>query len=151
MRCLPLALLLAAPAAAEFLEIRMQFVDSGCVPCTESLKPRLERVRGVEEVAVDLEAGAVWLKLAEDNRVRLKPLLARVEQDGTQIAALEAVAKGAVKERDGSLVLTLDGLEEEYRLEAEDALPRPGAAVVEGRIEEAESPTPVLHVEAVRR
>lgn len=56
---------------AQFLEFRIRFHDGGCLSCAQSLESRLQRVRGVETVTLDLEQGIVELKLAADNGVRL--------------------------------------------------------------------------------
>ena len=89
-------LLAAAPLTAEFLSFEIEFEDSGCIPCTQSLEARLERVRGAEKVAVDLKRGLIQLDLEQGNRVRLGPLQARITQDGTKIRSVSFVGIGSV-------------------------------------------------------
>lgn len=89
-------LLAAAPLTAEFLSFEIEFEDSGCIPCTESLESRLKRIRGAEKVTVDFERGVIQLELEQGNRVRLGPLQARITQDGTKIRSISFVAIGSV-------------------------------------------------------
>ena len=107
---LAILLLLGAMAAlAQFLEFRIRFDDGGCLSCAESLERRLQRVRGVETVKLDLEQGIVELKLAADNGVRLAPLMSRIEQGAAKALETRLVAKGMVVDAGGARRLDLQG------------------------------------------
>ena len=131
LRFLSLFLLLAASAPAQFLSFEMEFTDSGCVPCTESMQSRLERIRGVESASIDLEKGLIHLDLAESNRIRLGPLRARVTQDGTKIQEMRFTAKGVVEERNGTEVFVPAGLNSAFPVDGEVDL---GPADLAGRV-----------------
>ena len=128
---LSLLLLLAASAPAQFLSFEIEFTDSGCVPCTESMQSRLERIRGVESASINLEKGLIRLDLVEGNRVRLGPLRARVTQDGTKIQMMSFAAKGAVEERNGTKVFVPGGLNSAFPVDGEVAV---GPADLAGRV-----------------
>jgi hypothetical protein len=123
MRAAILLLVTTLAAHAEFLRVEVTFQGTDCISCTESLQGRLERVRGVESVALDLERSIVTLGLAAENSVRLAPLLSRITQDGTKISRIEIVAKGAILREEGKLRFQPVGLKETYRLQlsAEDS------------------------------
>jgi hypothetical protein len=110
MTRLAILLLLGAIAApAQFLEFRIRFDDSGCLSCAESLQSRLQRVRGVETVTLDLERGIVELKLAADNGVLLAPLMSRIEQGATKALETRLVARGVLVNEAGVRKLALQG------------------------------------------
>lgn len=96
--CLLGLAVVATPLPAEFLSFEVEFEDSGCIPCTQSLETRLGRTRGVEKVTVDLGAKLIRLELGAGNRVRLGPLRARISQDGTKIRGISFEAIGDVSE-----------------------------------------------------
>ncbi len=105
---LRLALLLwvgAQALSAQFLEFQINFDDGGCVSCAESLKGRMERVRGVETVTLNLDEGTIRLELAPDNRVRLVPLMSRVEQGGAKALKTRLTAKGLLTDSGQTLAL----------------------------------------------
>lgn len=115
-----LLVVLACPALlGEFLEVRISFDAGGCVSCAESLEQRLGRVRGVESVELNLEEGVVSLELTQGNRVRLLPLLSRVEQGGAKMLDARVVARGVVRREDGVQLFQPAGLRREYRLEGD--------------------------------
>ena len=130
-RLVLLLLLAAASAPAQFRSFDIAFEDTGCVPCTESLQGRLERVRGVESATIDLEKGLIRLELAEGNRVRLGPLRARITQDGTRIERMAFTAEGQVERRDGKTFLALPA--GAFEIEGETAV---GPAELSGEIVE---------------
>lgn len=137
-RLATLLLLSALAAPAQFLEFRISFDDGGCLSCAESLASRLQRVRGVETVTLDLERGVVELKLAEDNRVRLAPLISRVEQGAAKVLETNLVAKGVLVDEAGSRVLRLQGQADGqvHSLEG-DTGGRLGLVIIEARLLDA--------------
>lgn len=104
-----LLLLGALTAPAQFLEFRIRFDDGGCLSCAESIESRLQRVRGVETVTLDVERGIVELKLAADNGVRLTPLMSRIEQGAAKALETRLVAKGLLADGAGGRRLELQG------------------------------------------
>ena len=108
-RLATLLLLWATAASAQFLEFRVRFDDGGCVSCAESLEARMQRVHGVETVTLDLDKGVIQLKLEADNRVRLAPLMSRIEQGAAKVLETKVVAKGVVMVEDGQRKLELQG------------------------------------------
>ncbi len=117
-------MLLASPLlVGEFLEVRIHFDDGGCVSCAESLEQRLGRVRGVESVELDLDEGVVSLALTAGNRVRLLPLLGRVEQGGAKMLDVRFVARGTVRRESELAVFQPSGLTRVYRLEGDVPAP----------------------------
>jgi copper chaperone CopZ len=133
-----LLLLGAIAAPAQFLEFRVRFDDGGCLSCAESLEERLERVRGVETATLDLERGIVEFKLAADNRVRLAPLMSRIEQGAAKALETRLVAKGVVVDDAGVRRLELQGAAagQVYFLEG-DTGDQLGPAVIEADLLDA--------------
>lgn len=127
MRAAILLLVTGLAAHAEFLRIEVTFQGTDCISCTKSLQGRLERVRAVASVALDLERSIVTMDLEAENKVRLAPLLSRITQDGTKILRIDAVAKGAIARQEGKLRFQPAGLQETYRLRlpAEDSKRQP--------------------------
>lgn len=139
MARLAILLLLGALAApAQFLEFRVRFDDGGCLSCAESLESRLQRVRGVETVTLDIERGIVELKLAADNGVRLAPLMSRIEQGAAKALETRLVAKGVLVDDGGTRKLELQGgaAGQVYMLEGETA-GQAGPAVIEADVLDA--------------
>lgn len=116
MRFAVLLLASALPLCAQFARIEIDFQDTGCASCIESLEGRLSRVRGVERVELDAEHGRVTLHLATDNRIRLTPLLSRITQDGTKIVRTSVVARGTITAVQEGHVLEFSGLGQSYAL-----------------------------------
>lgn len=108
-RLAALFLLWAIGAPAQFLEFQIRFDDGGCFSCAESLQGRLQRVRGVEQVTLDLVRGIIELKLAADNSVRLAPLMSRIEQGAAKALETKLVAKGVLSGAAGARKLELQG------------------------------------------
>lgn len=138
---------MAAPA--QFLEFRVRFDDGGCLSCAESLEGRLQRVRGVVKVTLDVEQGIVELKLAADNSVRLAPLMSRIEQGAAKALETKLVAKGVLLGGADARKLELQGqaagqvyLLEEYAGSAE------GPVIVHAQVLDATAGR--LRVESVR-
>lgn len=116
--CFTAALLAAGlPAHAEFHRVEVQFQGTDCLSCTESLQGRLEPVRGVKNVTLDLERSVVTMELEAENKVRLAPLLSRITQDGTKISRTEVVVTGTAARQDDEIRFQPSGLKESYRLE----------------------------------
>jgi copper chaperone CopZ len=120
-----LAILLLAStlgASAEFRQVTVDLEGVDCAACLESLPGRLERVRGMETVGIDVDLRRVTMRLAAGNEVRLAPLLARLTQGGTKIRRVETVVRGAITRQDDKLAFQPAGLAETYRLQpAENA------------------------------
>lgn len=95
--------------SAQFLDFQIRFDDGGCVSCAESLEGRMQRVRGVETVTLDLAEGVIRLALSADNRVRLVPLMSRVEQGGAKALETMLTAKGIVMRDRSGQKLVLQG------------------------------------------
>jgi len=135
--CLTAWLLSGAVARAQLQEVRVEFDDGGCVTCAESIETRLGRVRGVEETELDLEKGVVRLRLAEDNRVRLLPLVSRVGQGGAKVLQVCLSVRGAV-EKDGDAVkFRTGGVGEVFGLEG-DLPPAAGEVLLEAEAVDVE-------------
>jgi len=141
-RLLPLLLVASGIASAQLVETRIEFRDNGCVPCTESLQRRLERVRGVDSVALDIDQGVIEMRFAPENRVRLLPLRARITQDGTEILEMRIRARGAAS-RAG---FTLGGAEEILTIFGDNE-PESGSFLVEGRVTPHPNKTPSLQIQ----
>ena len=112
-----LLLLITLALQAEFLRVDVNFEGVGCASCINSLEGRLGRVRGVERVEVDAERSQVNIHLAENNRVRLGPLVSRITQDGTKITQTAVVAKGTITTDAEQTQFQPSGLTKPYRLE----------------------------------
>jgi copper chaperone CopZ len=155
MRLAIVLLVTALSASAEFRRVEVDFQGIDCVSCVESLPGRLERVRGVEAVEVDLDRSRVTVRLEAGNRARLAPLLSRITQDGTKILRVEAVVRGKITQHGETLGCQPTGLTETYRLQfAEGASrlnPQDGALYeIRGVVSEIEpGAEPVLAVESV--
>ena len=117
MRPAVLLLMAALPLSAEFLRIDVAFEDIGCASCIESLQGRLARVRGVARAEIDAKCGVAALHLAARNRVRLRPLLSRITQDGTKVAQIDVIARGTIEAAERGLLFHPSGLAQTYLLE----------------------------------
>lgn len=126
--CLAMLFAWASSAQAQIQEVRVEFDDGGCVTCAESIATRLGRVRGVEETELDLEKGVVRLRLAEDNRVRLLPLVSRIGQGGAKVLKVCLSARGVVEEDESGTKFRTGGVGELFRLAGD--LPPAGADVL---------------------
>lgn len=148
-RLAALLLLVAIGAPAQFLEFRVRFDDGGCLSCAESLEGRLQRVRGVETVTLDLEQGIVKLTLAPDNGVRLAPLLSRIEQGAAKALETTLVAKGVLIHAAGLRKIELQGPAEGqvYLLEGDTGAAE-GSVIIEAQVLDAAAGR--LRVESVR-
>lgn len=138
VRLATLLLLWAMAAPAQFLEFRVRFDDGGCLSCAESLEGRLKRVRGVETVTLDLQRGIVELKLAADNRIRLAPLMSRIEQGAAKALETRLVAQGVLVDDVGVRKIELQGeaAGQVYLLEG-DTGDQLGPAVIEADLLDA--------------
>ena len=116
MRVAILLLAAALSASAEFRRVELDFEGTGCASCVESLPDRLGRVRGVENVAVDLERNRISVHLASGNKTRLAPLISRITQDGTKILRVEVVVLGAIARQGEQLTFQPSGFTETYQL-----------------------------------
>lgn len=116
MRLAALLFATVLSAQAEFRRIEVNFQPTDCVSCTESLQGRLERVRGVASVEMDLDRSVVTLVLEAGNQVRLTPLLSRITQDGTKIVRTDAVVRGMILGEGEKLRFQPAGLKQSYRL-----------------------------------
>jgi hypothetical protein len=148
-RLATLFLLGAIAAPAQFLEFRIRFDDGGCVTCAESLKGRLERVRGVETVTLNLQQGIVELKLAADNGVRLAPLMSRIEQGAAKALKTTLVAKGMLIDAAGAKKIELQGeaAGQVYLLEGDTGAAK-GPVIVHAQVLDAAAGR--LRVESIR-
>ena len=138
----------------EFLRIEVEFQDTGCASCLESLQGRLERVRGIERVEIDAANGIARMQLAAGNKVRLGPLLARITQDGTKILSTHVSARGVIGAAEPGPLLQLSGIAESYLLKLpvklSPALEAGATYRVAGAIQEpGSSDQAILQVEAV--
>ncbi len=120
MRPAVLLLMAALPLSAEFLRIDVAFEDIGCASCIESLNRRLARVRGVERAEIDAKRGVATLHLAAKNRVRLRPLLSRITQDGTKVVRTEVIASGSIEIAELGFLFQPSGLTQTYLLELDE-------------------------------
>lgn len=139
-RLATLLLLVATAAPAQFLEFRVRFDDGGCSSCAESLEGRLQRVRGVETVTLDVERGVVELQLAADNRVRLAPLLSRIEQGAAKALETKLVAKGVLVRAAGVTKIELQGqaADQAYLLEGDTGAVG-GSVILHAQVLDAEA------------
>ena len=101
IRILPLLLLLATAARAEFLEIRVFIQDMNCQPCSENLAAAFKRMRGVESVDIDLKEGTVSLKFAAQNRLGPEQVWDAIKRVGFTPGNTDVKVRGSVK--DGKL------------------------------------------------
>jgi copper chaperone CopZ len=131
IRLLLLAVLLTAPALAQFQSIEITFDGIGCKPCIDSLPERLRRIRGVESATVDPDRGLLSVRLADQNRVRLEQIRDFIEQDGTKARRATVRVAGELKPADARLVLQPPNLPAAYIIEAGNAAAR-GPAIVTG-------------------
>lgn len=97
------------------------------------MRIRLERIRGVESVRLDADQGTVDIRLADENRVRLVPLISRIGQGGTKILNACVTAQGQV---DGKTLL-LESVNETYQLEGD--APPPGEHQVHAEISDLDN------------
>lgn len=132
MKLLPLFLLAAFPALAQFRSIEITFEGIGCASCMESLPSRMQRLRGVESTKVDVQHSTLKIQLAEQNRVRLEQVRDMIEQDGTKAKSAVVTVKGDLSQADGKWVLQPPSLPASYEVEASS--PAAGAVIVTGEV-----------------
>src|SRR5689334_22378492 len=132
MKLLPLILLAALPALAQFRSIQITFEGIGCASCMDSLPSRMQRLRGVESATVDAQHGILKIQLTEQNRVRLEQVRDMIEQDGTKTRTAAVTVKGELSQVDGRWVLQPPSLPTAYEVEA--ASPAAGTYIVSGEV-----------------
>src|SRR5215831_11773175 len=98
----------------------------------ESLPGRIQRLRGVEDAAVDAQRGVLTIQLAEQNRVRLEQVRDMIEQDGTKVKSAAVTVKGELAQVDGKWVLQPPSLPASYEVEA--ASPFAGTVTISGEV-----------------
>ncbi len=137
-------LLWGAAARGEFLKLEITLGGIDCASCLDSLPGRLQRVRGVESVALDRDRSEVSVTLAAGNRARLEQIRDVIEQDGTRVARAKVRAIGRLTGESDAWVFRPAGAERGYRATIPDraiAEAARGAAggdsVVEGTIDNA--------------
>ena len=135
MRVVWLMLLGALPCAAQFRSIEITFQGIGCVSCIESMPERLQRLRGVEKVTVDVKSSTLKIRLAEQNRVRLEQVRDMIEQDGTKTKNAVVQIKGELTQQDGKWKLQAAGVSASYSVEAKTE-PVAGNCIVSGEVTE---------------
>lgn len=91
------------------------------------------RVRGVKAALVDGERNRVAVILDENNRIRLSRLLGVIEQDGTEVVAVEAKAGGEVRRTEGGARFFVT-YGESFQLEGA-TLPKDGPAELSGTVQ----------------
>ncbi len=94
----------------------MNFTGVNCASCVESLPGRLKRIRGVDEVRVNAERGAVVVELAGENRVRPEQIRDAIQQDGTRVSAAKVVVRGTLSETQGRPTLKPSGSAQSHEL-----------------------------------
>jgi len=135
MRLFLLALLAAAPCAAQFVTMEFRFQGIGCASCMESLPERMKRLRGVESAAVDVQHGTLKLHLAVENRVRIEQVRDMIEQDGTKATSAAVEVKGELARAEGKWLLKPAGVSSSYEMEGVPADTAAGTWVVKGTVE----------------
>lgn len=135
-----LLIALAVPAFGQFQSAEIRFEGIGCEPCLASLPDRLGRVRGVESAKVELEAGLVRVKFAEQNRVRIEQLRDIIQQDGTKAVSAVVTVRGEITQVEGRSVLRFPSANVIYLLSGE----RVSGDLVIGKITNLRAESPLM-------
>jgi cation transport ATPase len=121
---LPVFLILAAPAWAEFLRIELAYTGMECASCARFIENRFARNPGVESVAVDSKKSAVILKLKPGNTVRLNQVRDFVQQSGFTPKEALVVVRGVAQVERGYTNFKIGVLDQTVRLKDPETLLR---------------------------
>jgi copper chaperone CopZ len=111
-------LLTAAPLAAEFLRVEVNFSGMECASCAASVISRLERMRGVEAVNAALDRGRLEIVLKSGNTLRLDNLRDTVKNAGFTLGLIRVSVRGAAVKEGGEWKFQVEGSDQALRLNA---------------------------------
>jgi copper chaperone CopZ len=120
MKFLIAMLLVAGAARAEFLHMEVFIRDMNCQPCTESLAAAFKRMRGVDNVDVDFQAGTVKIDLAKGNRVGVEQAWDAIKRVGFTPGETKVRVRGTVKLDGAKKVLEVEGVSKLFAIEGDD-------------------------------
>ena len=139
-----LLVLLAAPASAQFQQIKIWFSGIDCATCMKSLPDRLQRLRGVTSAAVNDSEAFVVVELADTNRVRLEQIRDMIEQDGTKATRAAVRVTGDLSRDDGRWLLQLPGLPARYEVVGRDL--SAGRQTIDGEVPDLHEASGLLRI-----
>jgi copper chaperone CopZ len=89
-------LLCAAPAFGELLRVEFEIGRNDCETCARAVRVTMQKVDGVNSVAVGLEEGVTILELREGNTVTLAQLSTVIKNNGLVSKNANVVARGSL-------------------------------------------------------
>src|SRR3954447_14351578 len=116
VKALLLLALAALPCAAQVRSVKVWFNGIGCASCTESMNERVRRLRGVESVRLDTQAGTLEVQLAGQNRIRLEQIRDLIEQDGTKALRAAVRIGGELSKTNDQWMLRPPGVSWQYEI-----------------------------------
>jgi copper chaperone CopZ len=109
-QALLLLLLSAAPAHAEYRRIELKVLGMDCATCAHGVRVAMQKLDGVETVALSLERAQAEVDLKPDNRLSLDQFRQVVKRNGFEPKEAAVTAVGTVREAGGRMVFEVSGV-----------------------------------------
>lgn len=110
------ALLLAASARAEYRHVDLTVFGMDCAPCAHAIHVAMKGISGVDTVDVDLNTGAVSMKLSPNNTAAMRQFNEAVEKNGFTHKEASVLARGKISGTAAAPVLEITGTSDHYAL-----------------------------------
>ena len=103
-------LLFAAQAGAEFKKIELKIFGMDCAICAHGVRVAIQKIDGVESVALSLERAEADIRLRQDNRASLDQFRQIAKANGFEPRQATVTAVGTVREAGGALAFEVSGV-----------------------------------------
>ncbi len=107
---------IAPDAFAEFTSVKVKVDGLACPLCAYGLEKKLAKVKGVTEAKTDLKSGTVNLTIGKEASISVRNLSEAVRKAGFTMGPVTVTAVGALKEKNGRLVLSVRVSQQEFLL-----------------------------------
>lgn len=132
--------------AAGLVEVTQTIFGMDCAPCAHGVQKSLEKLDGVSNATISLNAGTARVQFAGDNSVSLEQIHEAIRENGFTPKEAQLAVEGKLSRREGQPILTF--ADQQLRLATateSGALSReieravPGVSVlVKGKVEESD-------------
>ena len=107
---LTLLLLLPSDAHAEYTRIVLKIFGMDCAICAHGVRVAIQKIDGVDSVALSLERAEADIRLRQDNRVSLDQFRRIAKANGFEPRQATITAVGTVREVNGALAFEVSGV-----------------------------------------
>jgi copper chaperone CopZ len=103
-------LLLPSNAHAEYSRIVLKIFGMDCATCAHGVRVAIQKIDGVDTVALSLERAEADIRLRQDNRVSLDQFRRIAKANGFEPRQATVTAVGTVREVKGALAFEVSGV-----------------------------------------